>query len=225
MSFRFPENDPTILLILSGPAGCGKTTLCERLVASESYVKRAVTCTTRPPRPGETDGEDYYFFSESRFEKAAANGEFLEHADVHRFRYGTLKKEVEGKLARNFSVILNIDVQGAASLRASASSEPLLGGRLVSIFVLPPSLGILRERMQQRGADEPSSIQQRLRSAEEEMRQWPEYDYCIRSGSKQEDFRQLQSIWIAERRKVQRLLKAAGEGEASPSGPKDPAGS
>jgi guanylate kinase len=206
MAFRFPQNDPSLLLILSGPAGCGKTTLCERLVASDSTVKRAVTCTTRAPRPGETDGEDYYFFSDERFAKALERGEFLEHAEVHGFRYGTLKQEVETKLDHHFSVVLNIDVQGAASLGASANAEPLLRGRLVSIFVLPPSLEVLRDRMLMRGGDDPAAIEQRLKTAEEEMRQWPEYDYCIRSGSKDEDYHQLHSIWVAERRRVTRLL-------------------
>lgn len=206
MPFRFPQNDPSLLLIISGPAGCGKTTLCERLVASDLSVKRAVTCTTRPPRPGETEGEDYYFFSDQQFDEAMAAGDFLEHAEVHGKRYGTLKREVGGKLGHHFSVMLNIDVQGAASLRASAEEEPLLRGRLVSIFVLPPSLQVLRDRMLSRGTDALASIEKRLETAAEEMSQWPQYDYCIRSGSKEEDYHQLQSIWVAERRRVDRLL-------------------
>lgn len=208
MPFRFPENDPSILLILSGPAGCGKTTLCERLVASEASIRRVVTCTTRTPRPGEVDGEDYFFFSDSQFEQAVEAGQFLEHAGVHGARYGTLKREVNDKLSHALSVVLNIDVQGAASLRTSAETDPLLRGRLVSIFVLPPSLQVLRERLLARGTDDPSSIEQRLERAEAEMAAWAEYDYCIRSGSKDDDFHQLQSIWIAERRRVARLLKA-----------------
>lgn len=206
MSFPFPRDEPSLLLILSGPAGCGKTTLCDALVASDRSVERAVTCTTRAPRPGEVDGEDYYFLSGAEFEQAVARGEFLEHAGVHGSRYGTLKSEIEGKLKRHITVVLNIDVQGAASLRTTAHSDPLLDGRLVSIFVLPPSLEVLRERMLARGADDHSSIEQRLRNAEKEMRQWSQYDYCIRSGSREEDFHQLQSIWTAERRRVKRLL-------------------
>lgn len=211
MPFRFPDNDPSLLLIVSGPAGSGKTTLCERLVASEPSIKRAVTCTTRSPRPGEVDGEDYFFLDEGRFEAAVGRGDFLEYAGVHGARYGTLKREVCAKLGNSISVVLNIDVQGAASLRVSAASEPLLRGRLVSLFVLPPSLEVLRERLVFRGTDDPASIEQRLRRAEAEMDHWHEYDYCIRSGSRDEDFQQLQSIWIAERRKVQRLLMDRGE--------------
>src|SRR5690606_28144903 len=149
----------SLLLILSGPAGCGKTTLCERLVASEPSIKRAITCTTRAPRAGETDGEDYYFFNESQFEEAVENGDFLEHAGVHGAHYGTLKREVGDKLGRSLSVVLNVDVLGAASLRVCADSVPLLQGRLVSIFVLPPSLKVLRERMLLRVSDSLSSIE------------------------------------------------------------------
>lgn len=211
MAFRFPEKDPALLLIISGPAGCGKTTLCDRLVASHPELQRAITCTTRSPRPGEIDGDDYYFFSPDRFEGAIAGDEFLEYAQVHGARYGTLKNEVQNKLAHHVSVILNIDVQGAASLRERADADPLLKGRVVTVFVLPPSLDVLRERMHSRGADDHESIEHRLRNAEEEMKQWPNYDYCIRSGSKDDDFRQLQSIWIAERRRVPRLLQGASE--------------
>src|SRR5690606_26029274 len=99
MTFCLPERDPTVLLIVSGPAGCGKTTLCERLVASHPEVKRAVTCTTRLPRPGEIAGEDYHFFSPEEFEQELASDGFLEHAIVHGFRYGILKREIQGKLA------------------------------------------------------------------------------------------------------------------------------
>lgn len=212
MAIRFPEKDPALLLVISGPAGCGKTTLCERLVASHPELQRAVTCTTRDPRPGEVDGEDYYFFSPGRFEEAVARDEFLEHASVHSARYGTLKQEVLSKVAHHVSVVLNIDVQGAAALRERAAADGALQGRLVSVFVHPPSMEVLRERMEARGADDDDSIQKRLRNAEEEMKQWHSYDYCIRSGSKNDDFRQLQSILIAERRRVERLLRAAGGG-------------
>lgn len=205
MSFTFPQVEPSLLLIISGPAGCGKTTLCDALIASDPSMERAVTGTTRAPRPGEIHGTDYYFFTDSEFEEAVARGEFLENAGVHGARYGTLKQEVQSKLLRDVSVVLNIDVQGAASLRAKATSDPLLEGRLISIFVLPPSLDVLRERMLARGADNASSIQQRLINAENEMRQWSQYDYCIRSGSRDEDFHQLQSIVTAERRRVKRL--------------------
>jgi guanylate kinase len=207
MTFRFPEEDPAILLIVSGPAGCGKTTLCDRLLASHRELRRAVTCTTRAPRPGELDGVDYHFFSVERFHQAVAGDEFLEHAEVHGKFYGTLKREVHEKLDHRISVILNIDVQGAATLRQKAEEDPLLGGRVVSVFVLPPSLEVLLERLQARGTDDEAAIERRLKNAEAEMRQWPHYDYCIRSGSKDDDFRQFQSIWIAERRRVARLLR------------------
>lgn len=202
----FPKDDPALLLILSGPAGCGKTTLCDALVAGDPSVERAITCTTRRPRPGEVDGVDYYFLTEEAFQQNVSSGAFLEFAGVHGAHYGTLKREVRTKLERRASVILNIDVQGAATLRAAAASNPELAGRLVSIFVLPPSLEVLRERMLARGADDAASIERRLINAEREMRAWPDYDYCIRSGTREEDLRRLQSIRAAERCRVGRLL-------------------
>lgn len=206
MPFRFPENDPSLLLILSGPAGSGKTTLGERLIANDPATQRAITCTTRAPRPGEVDGVDYFFLTEEEFEEAFAKGEFLESAGVHGKRYGTLKSEVEEKLRHSLSIVLNIDVQGAASLRKLAETDTLLQGRMVSIFVLPPNLEVLRERLFMRGTDDAAAIENRLKRAEAEMAEWAKYDYCIRSGSKDEDFQQLQSILVAERRKVARLL-------------------
>lgn len=208
MPFRFPENDPSLLLIISGPAGSGKTTLGERLVAHDPATQRVVTCTTRAPRPGEIDGVDYFFLSEEEFEKAVAKGEFLEHAGVHGKRYGTLRSEVDKKLSRALSIVLNIDVQGAATLRELAETDSVLRSRMVSIFVLPPNLEVLRERLQMRGTDDPAAIEQRLKRAEAEMVEWSKYDYCIRSGSKDEDFQQLQSILVAERRKVARLRQS-----------------
>ncbi len=208
MPFRFPTTDPSLLLIVSGPAGSGKTTLCERLVASEPSVRRAITCTTRAPRTAEVDGQDYYFLSEEEFERSVESGEFLEYAGVHGARYGTLKREIHEKLARSQSVALNIDVQGAATIRGLAEQDPVVRGRMVSVFVLPPNLDVLRERLRARGTEDDGAIERRLRRAEEEMRHWVEYDYCIRSGSKSEDFQQLQSIWRAELRRVPRLLNA-----------------
>lgn len=206
MTFCLPEKNPAILLILSGPAGCGKTTLCERLIASHPEVKRAVTCTTRQPRPGEIDGEHYHFLTDKNFTESVEREEFLENAVVHGFQYGTRKSEVLDQLAIGFSVILNIDVQGAATMRTQAGADPLLQGRMISVFVLPPNPDVLRERMLLRAADTASVIEKRIHNAEEEMKQWPHYDYCIRSGSKDDDFRQFQSILIAERRRVSRLL-------------------
>src|ERR1051325_10559303 len=112
-----PETQP-LLIVISAPSGGGKTTLCEQLLAVEKQTVRAITCTTRPPRPGETNGLDYYFLDAGDFLKRVQAGNFLEHATVYGNSYGTLKSEVLGKLRQGNDVVLNVDVQGAATIRA-----------------------------------------------------------------------------------------------------------
>jgi len=203
---KFPNRNPALLLIVSGPAGSGKTTLCGRLMAAHPELERVVTCTTRPPRPGEVDGVDYYFLSETQFDAEIETGSFLEYAKVHgSARYGTLRRELHDKLAKETSLLLNIDVQGTATFREAAGRDDQLRDRLVSVFILPPSLQVIRERLQGRGTDDEISMRKRLLSAEAEMTQWPQYDYCIQSGSRDGDFRRLDSILHAERLRVPRL--------------------
>ena len=146
-----PAPTKTVLLILAGPAGVGKSTLCDRLVSEVPGFERVVTATTRPPRPNEVHARDYHFLSEAEFDAKLAAGEFLEWAWVHRkFRYGTLKSAVLDRLPAA-SLVMNIDVQGVRSVRAAAQNLPLLKSRLVTIFVAPDSLEVLRERLQGRG--------------------------------------------------------------------------
>lgn len=202
----FPTKKSPLLMIVSGPAGSGKTTLCDRLVDTFDDAERVVTCTTRGPRFGEVDGRDYNFFSTERFEEAIAAGEFLEWAEVHGARYGTLRQAVFDRLQAGLSVVLNIDVQGAASIRKAAAGDALLGRKLVTVFVLPKSLSVIRERMVERGTDGAEVIEKRLKNAQEEMLRWSEYDFCVLSGSKDEDYRQVESIWIAEQARTSRLL-------------------
>jgi guanylate kinase len=142
----------TVLLILAGPAGVGKSTLCDRLVAEVPGFERVITATTRPPRPNEVNARDYHFLSEPEFDARLAAHDFLEWAWVHRkYRYGTLKSAVLDQLPHS-SLVMNIDVQGVRSVRAAAQAIPLLKERLVTIFVAPDSLDVLRERLQGRGA-------------------------------------------------------------------------
>src|SRR5687768_1231402 len=129
------RNPAPLLIVLSAPSGGGKTTLTQQLLASGRPITRVVTCTTRPARPGETDGVDYYFYDPARFKKAVDAGLFLEHATVFGQSYGTLKAEVLGKLRANKDVILTIDVQGAESIRACAAREPELKRALVTVFL------------------------------------------------------------------------------------------
>ena len=193
---------PTALLILAGPAGVGKSTLCDRLVREVPGFERVITATTRPPRPNEVDGRDYHFLSEAEFDSRLAGGEFLEWAWVHRrYRYGTLKSAVLGRLPET-SLVMNVDVQGVRSIRSAAQTEPLLRGRLVTMFVAPDSMDVLRERLEGRGPVSADELARRLQSAEAEVAERNSYDYIIHSGTKEQDFRALLDFWAQAQRKL-----------------------
>lgn len=198
----------SVLLLLSGPAGSGKTTLCERIVAERPGVRRVVTCTTRPPRAGERDGADYHFLDDAAFDRALEAGEFLEWARVHTRRYGVLRREILGKLDRGDDLVMNVDVQGAATFRAAAAREPALARRLVTIFILPARLDDMRARLLARGKDGEDEIARRLRTAEGEIESWPSFDYCFTSGTREADYATLEAIYLAEKHRVARLRAA-----------------
>jgi len=192
----------TVLIILAGPAGVGKSTLCDRLVAEIPGFERVITATTRPPRVGEVHARDYHFLSEAEFDRKLAAGEFLEWAWVHRkYRYGTLKSAVLDRLP-TVSLIANVDVQGVRSFRAAAQALPLLKEKMVTIFVAPDSLDVLRERLQGRGPVSEDELARRLQSAEFELAERNSYDYVIHSASKEQDFRALLDYWEQARRKL-----------------------
>ena len=201
-----PENEVALLLILAGPAGSGKTTLCDRLVDENDHLERVVTCTTRAPREGEIDGVDYYFLSDDQFDAKVEAGEFLEWAHVHTYRYGTLKSTIEAKLEEDVDLVMNIDVQGVASVQEAARNQPMIGQRLVTVFIMPASFDELKERLWVRGKDDEAEISRRIESAEKEIEQWRSFDYLLRSKSKAEDFSAITSIWQAEKRRVARHL-------------------
>ena len=192
----------TALLILAGPAGVGKSTLCDRLVREEPGFERVITATTRPPRPNEVHARDYHFFSEAEFDAKLSAGEFLEWAWVHRkYRYGTLKSAVLDRLP-HASLVMNIDVQGVRSVRAAAEQLPLLKSRLVTIFVAPDSLDVLRDRLQGRGPVTAEELERRLQSAELELAERNAYDYVIHSKTKEQDFLALLDYWAQAKRKL-----------------------
>jgi len=192
-----------ILMIVAGPAGSGKTTLAERIVAEVPNVSKVVTATTRPARPGEVDGKDYHFLSEDQFDAGITRGEFLEWARVHgRFRYGTLRRSVQEKLAGGINLVMNIDVQGVRSVQEVAKSDPLIRPALVTVFVAPPDMAELRKRLIGRGHDDEQEIARRLRTAEEEMRSIEIFDHVIVSGTKRADFERLLAIWEDAARRV-----------------------
>ena len=194
-----------LLIVLSAPSGAGKTTLCNGLLAADSGISRAITCTTRPPRPGERADVDYHFLSETEFERRVQADEFLEHAVVHGHRYGTLKQEVLERLRSGLDVILNIDVQGAATVRSRAADDSTLAAALVTVFLTVPSVAVLETRLRSRAQDSEEVIQRRLSAARQEAARWREFDYLIVSGSKEEDLLRLKAIVTAERLRRHRV--------------------
>jgi guanylate kinase len=200
------KNSAPLLILISAPSGGGKTTLCDLLLKSQPQMTRAITCTTRPPRAGEKDGVDYYFLAAGDFLKRVQAGNFLEHATVYGNSYGLLKSELLGKLRAGKDVLLNVDVQGAATIRAAAMEEPELRAALITVFLTPASLEILEARLKKRNSDAPAVIQKRLAVAKQEVSQWKNFDYLVISTSKQEDLRQTLAIVEAEKMRTERSL-------------------
>jgi guanylate kinase len=190
---------PPLLILISAPSGAGKTTLCQLLLAAQPQMTRAITCTTRAPRPGEKDGVDYHFFTATEFLKRLQAGNFIENATVYGNSYGILKSELLGKLREGRDVLLTLDVQGAATIREQAATEPELRRALVTVFLTPPSVAVLEQRLKRRGADAEAVIQKRLAVARQEIAQWKNFDYLLISGSKQEDLRRTLAIIGSEK--------------------------
>ncbi len=159
------------LVVLSGPTASGKSTLWRRLVQHPG-VGFSVSATTRPPRPGERDGRDYWFLDEASFDRHLAAGDFLEWAEVHGRRYGTLRSQIEAALERGEDIVLEIDVEGAARVRRS-------GLPVVSIFVMPPSMEALEERLRRRGTEGEAEMEKRLSRAAAEIERASEYDHVV----------------------------------------------
>jgi guanylate kinase len=198
-----PASKP-LLILISAPSGGGKTTLCQQLLAARPGMTRAITCTTRALRSGEKDGVDYYFFGPPEFERRVQAGEFIEHATVFGRSYGLLRSELLDKLQRGKDVLLNVDVQGAATIRDRAQAEPDLKRALVTVFLTPPSIAMLEERLKKRASDAPEEIQKRLGVARREIAQWKNFDYLLISSTIQEDLRRMLVIVEAEKSRVAR---------------------
>lgn len=192
-----------ILLLVSGPSGSGKTTLCRRL-ADEGEAHYSISCTTRPAREGEVHGRDYHFLTQNDFQARIAAGDFLEHAEVHGNFYGTLKSEVLDHLSVGTDVVMDIDVQGAAQVRAC--DDPKIQIALIDLFVMPPSEEELLARLTGRGTDAEEVIALRMKNALKEMEHWPKYSYRLLSATREEDYLNFKSLILAERLRVSRLL-------------------
>lgn len=194
------------MIIVSAPSGAGKTTLCNNLLKAEPDIERVITCTTRPPRPGEKNGVDYYFLSRESFEEKIKNNEFLEYANVYGNFYGTLKKEVYVKLESGKDVLLNIDVQGADSVRKRVKEDDRLKKSLITVFIGVESLTVLEQRLKNRGLDDEETLKKRLNFAREEIKHWKEFDYLIISSTMEADLSRLRAIVQAERLRTGRLI-------------------
>jgi len=190
------------LFVISAPSGAGKSTLLAgiRHFADFAY---SVSCTTRAPRPGEVNGEAYHFLTREQFEEEIQKANLLEYAEVHGNFYGTRKDAIKERLAAGEDVLVDVDVQGARSIRQCA--DPTITGALVDIFLTPPSLELLAHRLHKRGTETPEQLQLRLRNAEREMECWREYQYLLVSGSAEEDQRQFRLIMESERLRTSRL--------------------
>jgi len=176
------EKTKPLFVVISAPSGCGKSTLVDMLLQEYHDLVYSVSCTTREPRDGEEDGIDYHFLRRERFLELVAENAFIEHAEVHGNFYGTLKAPIVEVLAEGNSMILDIDVQGAARVRSHVRSlpdaDPLKAG-YVDIFLMPPSMEELRARLEGRGTDSPATIERRLAAAKGEMARAGEYMHKV----------------------------------------------
>lgn len=188
---------PPVLLVIAGPAGSGKSTLCDRLVHERPEFSRVVTTTTRPPRAGEINGVHYHFFSPAEFRRRIAAGEFLEWAQVHGDHedrlYGTLKSSVFEPLAAGQSLIMSIDVQGVESLRRVARTEARLQRAMSTLFIVVDRERLVA-RMRARAMDHEDEIARRMATAEAELREAAKFDFVIESHTREEDFAALLDI-------------------------------
>lgn len=212
------DKPSSIVLLITGPSGIGKTTLCTKLLANYDHLKRAITTTSRLPRPTEVEGVDYYFVSAATFEHKIAAGEFFEHALVYNEWKGVYRSEIERLLRAGEDVLLNVDVQGAALYRKLAKEDPILKSRLVTVFLRPSSIDVLRERLVKRGDVPANELEKRLKVAEKEIAQASKFDFQLTSGSPADDLNQIEAVYCMAKIRYQKLrrdaLNAAVAGEA-----------
>ena len=193
-----------LMFVLSSPSGAGKTTLSRRLLAEEEGVDLSVSVTTRPMRPGEIDGRDYHFIDNTAYEKLVAHDDLLEHATVFDYNYGTPKTQVLEALDHGHDVLFDIDWQGTRQLSERCRAD------LVSVFILPPTLGELERRLRARAQDSEEVVQKRMAKAVEEISHWEEYDYVVINENLESAMAHIQRILHAERFKRWRQRDIGG---------------
>jgi guanylate kinase len=187
-----------LLLVLSSPSGAGKTTITRRLVEEDRALTLSISVTTRPRRRGEVDGHDYRFIDQPGFDEMVARDELLEHARVFGNCYGTPRQPIEAALAAGHDIVGDLDWQGTQQLARKVRPD------LVAVFVLPPSLAALEERLRNRAQDSASDIAARMAKSAEEMRHWPEYDYVIVNDTVEDSVAEVRAIVTAERLRRER---------------------
>lgn len=190
-----------LMILLSSPSGAGKSTLAKRLRKGDANIEFSVSATTRKPREGEVDGKDYHFETRESFEGLIASGQMLEHAEVFGNLYGTPRAPVETALDAGRDVIFDVDWQGGQQVRASS-----LGSALVSVFILPPSIAALEERLKKRGQDDPEIINNRMSKSMAEISHWAEYDYVLVNDDLDQCEAELCAILTSERLRRDRQL-------------------
>ena len=193
------EERKSMLIVISGPSGVGKGTIYNRLLDNDPSLTFSVSVTTRGPRNGETDGVDYFFISEEKYQELVAQDAFLEHATVHGHSYGTLKSQIREKMEKGYNVVLDIDPQGAKQVMAQWPE-------CVSIFLLPPSYQKLRERLYGRNTDDPKEIERRLNNARGEIEQVGMYQYTVVNDDLELAFEQVSAIITAEKQRTNRYF-------------------
>ena len=189
-----------LMFVLSSPSGAGKTSISRRLLERHRDISLSVSVTTRAPRPGEVDGVHYHFIDRPAFERMAANGDLLEHAEVFGRHYGTPRGPVEAALADGRDVLFDIDWQGTQQLAENARDD------LVAVFILPPTAAELERRLRSRAQDSDEEIARRMSKAAGEMSHWPEYDYVIVNADFETSVAQTEAILTAERLRRRRLI-------------------
>lgn len=193
-----------LVLVLSAPSGAGKSTLCQALAERRPDTRLSISCTTRAPRPSEVNGRDYFFLSPREFAEKREGGEFLEWAEVHGHFYGTPRGPIETHLGKGHDVLMNIDTQGARSVKQALPD-------CVTVFIAPPSWNILEERLRRRNQDDEATIQRRLLGARREWSEAARYDYLVVNDDVESAVADLTAILRAERRRTARVaLNAAG---------------
>ena len=192
------SNRRGIMVVLSSPSGAGKTTLTRKLLKENPDMAMSVSATTRQPRPGEKDGEDYYFISKNKFTDMVDDDEFLEYAKVFDNFYGTPRAPVEAALGDGRDVVFDIDWQGAQQLTQAAADD------LVKIFILPPNMVELEKRLRTRAQDSDEVIAKRMSKSENEISHWPEYDYVIVNEDVDAAMNELRTIVASERMRRRR---------------------